>query len=112
MSKTHKSRPEPVLFLLEAMDAMREYHKLHKKYPTEWKSLKIDFSAGPFRVGDFGTHPTPETGDRWCPKGCTFTYWIKVATNDSFVIQAINQNNVAEYEITEQQDSPVHLLKS
>jgi hypothetical protein len=111
MNIMDEARPEPVLFLLEALDVMQEYYAIHKEYPANWNYLEINFASEPFRLGEPNTHPALDTGNKWRPKGCSYTYWIKYATKYSFVIQAINQNNLPEYEITQELNYPVFLLQ-
>ncbi len=110
MDKIHKSRPEPVLFLLEALDAMLEYHETHKEFPKKWYLLDIHFANGPFRIGDPNTDSTTVAENKWRPKDCKYIYWIKESTKKSFVIQAINQKKISEYEITEKLKKPIYLL--
>lgn len=110
MEKIHRSRPEPVLFLMEAADVMREYKKVHGQYASAWCLLEIDFAAGPFRVGQEGTHPTPKDTSHWRPRDCKFTYWIRSESQmNDFWIQAVRDDGVAEYEIRSSMKEPARL---
>lgn len=112
MKKIHKSRPEPVLFLLKALGIMLKYHEIHKEFPENWSDLDINFANGPYYIGDPNTHPTVNTGSKWRPKGCEYTYWIKAATKESFLIQALNPEGIPEYEITQDLNHPISLSES
>lgn len=106
MDKVHYARPEYRLFLSEAADQMEEYRKKHAKYATDWNQLNFSFSAQPYHLSDPGVFPPEGTGDRWQPKACRYTYVIKSSSKDKYLIQAINQNGVAEYEIRQGMDKP------
>ncbi|OQW91962.1 MAG: hypothetical protein BWK78_03105 [Thiotrichaceae bacterium IS1] len=109
MEKIHESRPEPILFLLEAADAMEEYRKQHTEYAKEWHLLDITFANGPYHLGDPGTQPAVDDKDRWHPKDCDFTYWIASADKNHFLIQAVNEDNRAMYEIRSGMETPKKL---
>lgn len=102
-------RPEPILFLLEAVDVMEEYRATHGAYATAWHQLDIDFAARSFRIGEPGTHPTPENERSWRPKDCAFSYWIEPTPPDRFLIRARDDQGVAVYEIAPGMDAPRRL---
>lgn len=106
MQKIHESRPEPVLFLLEALDAMEAYRASHSEYAAEWYLLDIEFAAGPYREGDAHTKPKRSDKRRWRPKDCEYTYEIVTANRREFIVRAVNAQNVAEYEIASGMTAP------
>ena len=106
MMKVHESRPEPILFLLEAADAMEAYRARHGAYASAWHQLDIDFAARPFRLGDPGTHPTPEDERSWRPKDCAYTYWIEPAPPGRFLNRARDDAGAAAYEMEPGLDAP------
>lgn len=112
MNRSDESRPEPVLFLLEAADAMKEYRQAHPQYAKEWNQLDISFANGPFNEGDPGTRPTKENKTAWRPKGSIYTYWIVSSDKDGFLIQARTDGNRADYEIASGMAAPRNLLVS
>ncbi len=112
MNHPDESRPEPVLFLLEAADAMEQYKQTHGEYAAEWNQLDISFANGPYNEGDPGTRPNKEDRTSWRPKGCEYTYWIMSRNKDKFLIQARTQNNRADYEIASGMKVPRSLLVS
>ena len=110
MTKADQGRPEPVLFLLEAADAMDAYHQKHHSYAREWNQLDIDFANGPFRLHDPGTHPTPQDKLTWQPKGSSYYYWIVTADRDHFKIEGRDNAGRPVYEITESMKAPKRLV--
>ena len=112
MNRPDESRPEPVLFLLEAADAMKEYRQAHPQYAKEWNQLDISFANGPFNEGDPGTRPSKENKTTWRPKGSSYTYWIVSSDKNSFLIQARTDGNRADYEIAPGMAAPRNLLVS
>ncbi len=112
MNRPDESRPEPVLFLLEAADAMKEYRQAHPEYAKEWNQLDISFANGPFNEGEPGTRPSKENKTTWRPKGSSYTYWIVSSDKGSFLIQARTDGNRADYEIAPGMAAPRNLLVS
>ena len=102
-----KARPEVDLFLPEAAEQMESYKKKHGRYAKSWNELNFDFSGKPYHVSDPGIYPPKDAGDRWKPKACEYTYVIKSASNDQFLIHAVNDRGVAVYEIRQGMESPV-----
>ncbi|MCG6860492.1 MAG: hypothetical protein LJE70_04310 [Chromatiaceae bacterium] len=101
--------PEPENFLSLAMDAMADYHKIHGSYAAEWHQLDITFAAGPYRLGDTGTTPTPEHGASWTPKDCEYRYVIESATANGYRILAVSSADKVDYEATQAQKEPRRL---
>lgn len=112
MNHRDESRPEPILFLLEAADAMEQYKKAHGEYAKEWHQIDISFASGPYNEGDPGTRPTSKDKTTWRPKGCKYTYWIVSSDKDRFLIQARTHDNRVEYEISSGMTAPRKLLNS
>lgn len=112
MNRADESRPEPILFLLEAADAMEQYKQAHGEYAKEWHQIDISFANGPYNEGDQGTRPTKNDKIAWRPKGCKYTYWIVSIEKDKFLIQARTHDNRAEYEIASGMAAPRKLLNS
>jgi hypothetical protein len=107
--KQDESRPEPILFLTEAADAMEVYKKAHGEYAKAWHDLDISFANGPYMEGDPGTRPAQSSTVSWRPKGCDYTYWIVLADKTRFVVEARTPGNKAEYEITSGMRKPQRL---
>ncbi len=104
-----KGRPEPVLFLLAARDAMRDYHSQNGRFASFWHQLEIEFAAGPYRVGDAGTRPAETDTTQWRPLRCTYQYEIVQADERRYLIRAIAPSGVAEFEIGTSDEEPVRL---
>jgi len=112
MNRPDESRPEPVLFLLEAADAMEQYRQAHGAYAKEWNQLDMSFANGPYNEGDPGTRPSKEDKTTWRPKGCRYTYWIVSSDKSNFLLQARTHGNRADYEIASGMAAPRNLLVS
>jgi hypothetical protein len=106
MEKIHYGLPEPILFLELAGEAMDEYHQNTREYPQEWYLLDFTFANGPYRIDDPNVKPTKMLGNRWRPRDCEYIYEISSASQDSFLIQAINQDGLIEYEIEQGMETP------
>jgi hypothetical protein len=106
MEKIHFGLPEPILFLELAVEAMDEYHQKTGKYPKEWYLLDFAFANGPYRIDDPDVKPTKSLGNKWQPKDCKYVYEIASATQDSFLIQAIDEDGLAKYEIEQGMETP------
>ena len=102
-----RGRPEPVLFLELAGDAMEEYHRAHREYPPQWHQLDFTFVNGPYRADEPDIRPAPVDKDRWKPRNCKYTYQIAFAAKDSFVIRAISPQGAVSCQIRNGMDSPV-----
>lgn len=100
-------RPEPILFLLEARDAMKQYYEEHEEYPNQWHLLDITFANGPYHVTDMGIRPSKEDTNTWKPLKCIYTYEIKFAEKYVFLIQAINPEGNAGCLLLSGMDEPV-----
>jgi hypothetical protein len=111
MSKSDVGRPEPVLFLQLATKAMADYHTAHGTYPGEWWQLNMTFRNGPYRSTDPDIRPTKEHGNCWRPKDCTFSYRIVQADQDGFLIEAVNEQGVAEYAMRPGWETPRRLVE-
>ena len=111
MSKSDVGRPEPVLFLQLAAKAMADYHAAHGSYPRQWWRLEMTFRNGPYRSTDPDIRPTKEHGDRWRPKDCRFTYRIVHAEQDGYLIEAVNDQGLAEYAMRPGLDTPEKLIE-
>lgn len=104
---TDRGRPEGVLFLLAAMDAMRDYHGKYQRYPPAWHHLDFTFSnTGSYRPDDPDARAKPSDGASWRPRGCKLTYLIKEATATTFRIEAVNDSGEIEYEIEQGMEAP------
>jgi len=112
MSKSDEARPEPVLFLELAAEAMKDYHAKHGQYPAEWHLLDFTFANGPYRVDDPDVRPTKKMGNRWKPKDCKFTYEIAEADKERYQINALNSEGEAAYLIEPGMTTPRKLLKT
>ncbi len=97
---------EQNLFLPNAAEEMAKYHKKHGEYPKQWHLLGFDFSFTPYRTDDPEVYPKKEYGDRWRPRDCQYTYVIKEAGKEHFLIQALNKDDRAEWEIRDGQEKP------
>ena len=104
-----KGRPEPVLFLLAARDAMEAFRAEHREYAKRWCDLEIEFAAGPYHVGDPGTRPTPENGPQWRPLRCQYSYVIDSATAVDYVVYAINRDGKVEFKVQAGMEYPVRI---
>jgi hypothetical protein len=111
--KGNIARPEPVLFLELAAEAMEKHKADNSTYPKEWYQLKnFSFSGGPYYVGDEGTKPTAEDGNAWRPKDCKFTYIIVSSSDDEYRVVAVDQDGENVYELTQDMDEPKLLKES
>jgi hypothetical protein len=110
MSKSDEARPEPVLFLLAAADALKAYRAKHGHYPREWHHLDLTFANGPYRDTDPGIRPTKEQGNRWRPKDSQYTYALQTPDPATYLIQAVNKDNKVEYEMRPGMDAPKKVL--
>ncbi len=106
MQHVDVQRPEPVLFLLEAADAMKDYHAKHGSYASEWYQLDISFANGPYRVNDSGTRPKRADKAGWRPKNCDYTYWIVSSDANSYLLEARNKDKIAEYQMRPDMEKP------
>ncbi len=97
--KIHVSAPEAVTFLDEAADYMREYHRKHGIYAATWHQLAMPYAFPTFHLNDSGVYPSKDVGSSWKPRGASYTYVIKHVTRENFLIQALDQNNIAQYQI-------------
>ena len=111
MNKSDVGRPEPVLFLQLAARAMADYHAAHGTYPSQWWQLGMTFRNGPYRITDPGIRPTKQDGSLWRPPDCRFSYRIVKAGKDSFLIEALNDQGVAEYAMRPGLDTPQKLIE-
>lgn len=100
MSRAKQTWPEPVLFLLLAEHAMRAHRERCGQYAGEWHQLGMTFANGPYHVTDAGIRPTRDHGNRWRPKDCEFTYVIRRADQSDYLVEAVNDAGVVEYEMT------------
>ena len=111
MKQSDVGRPEPVLFLLEAADAMVDYHEKHGTYPREWYLLDMTFANGPFLVTDPDIRAKKEDGSTWRPRDCEYRYQIARADDKEFLVQALSQQGVAEYEMRRGMEVPCKLIE-
>lgn len=111
--KGNIARPEPVLFLELAAEAMDKYKTENSTYPKEWYQLKnFSFGGGPYYVGDEGTKPKAEDGNAWQPRDCQYTYVIVSSGDDEYRIVAVDQDGEEVYELTQAMKTPKLLIKS
>jgi hypothetical protein len=108
--KSDQGRPEPVLFLELASDAMEEYHKAHGEYARKWFDLGLSFANRPFRTGETGVRPRREDGGRWRPPDCRYTYRIQQADKSTYLIEALNDDGAVVYEMRPGMEAPRKVL--
>lgn len=109
-SRADQGRPEPVLFLELASDAMESFRAKNGFYPTEWYRLDLAFANRPFHSDERDVHPGKEIGNRWRPPDCKFEYEIRAADKDRFEILARNEKGVPVYEIRQGMEEPRKIL--
>ncbi|MEO6809791.1 MAG: hypothetical protein ABI353_11825, partial [Isosphaeraceae bacterium] len=98
--------PEQDLFLPEAAEEMSKYHKEHGEYAKQWYLLNFPFAYYGFHTTDPDVLPKKEFGNRWSPRDCEYTYIIKGADRDHFLIQAVNWAGHVDWEIRDGQTEP------
>jgi hypothetical protein len=101
-----RGRPEPELFLMLAAEVMERYHDSHGRYPGVWQGLNIKFGMGGYNSSDPGLRPRPDQDDDWRPLGCRFTYVIRDARKNSFLIQAVDDAGGVAYELEQGMKRP------
>lgn len=108
--KSDQGRPEPVLFLELASDAMEEYLKSHAEYAREWIDLDLAFANRPFRSNEPGVRPRREDGGRWRPPDCRYTYRIQQADKKTYLMEALNDEGAVVYEMRPGMEVPKKVL--
>jgi hypothetical protein len=98
-STADRGRPEPELFLWEAMQSLEAYRAQHGSYADRWDQLDITFALHGYHLDDPDIRPAPGTGAAWRPRGCTWTYVIKNATATTVLIRGVNAPRDFDWEI-------------
>src|SRR5262249_51204150 len=99
-------RPEPELFLMKAAEDMVEYLRQHGHYAGSWQGLDFMFCCGGCYRSDPRIRPRSDQEAEWRPLGCRFTYVIRSAGKDAFLVQAVADDGVVEYELRERMTRP------
>ena len=99
-------RPEPYLFLDKAGREMKVYHDQYQAYPSTWEQSDMFFIWHPDRADDPNGRPGPNQGKEWRPRWCRFVYVIREATKDRYLVQAVDESGLPEWEMDQDMVRP------
>ncbi len=113
METTHRSTPEPIVFLRLAAVAMSEYKESNGCYPKGWIELGMTFANGPYHLSDPDVRPTEESRLVWRPRKAEYRYKIESAGDaERFLLSALKDDGTVEYTMSEHDSLPVALPSS
>ena len=98
--------PEAETFLLLAAEQMNGFHTEYKTYAKDWYRLGFDYAYPTYRTSDPDIYPRPQDKNHWRPRGSNYTYVIVQADDKSFLIQAIDGEGKAAYEVRQDMKEP------